>query len=107
MTDGMHCPIGLPDSYDPWEPYVRVLWEDWKREDGAWMQTGERINGFCQCPKCGLWWPNIEEPDMWTENDDGWMQATGWWGGCVCSDCDLLMIEQPDGTPECYDLGRT
>ena len=79
------------------------------RESQHWDDDGhertERRNGATQCPKCGLWWPNIEEPDMWDLNDrTGRWDATGWWGGVVCCECNLLMVEQCDGTDECYQL---
>lgn len=54
----------------------------------------------------GLWWPCVEQPDCWEEMDDGRWKATGWWGASVCEVCDLLMVEQPDGTPECYSLSH-
>ena len=97
MTIGPHCPINLPHSDKPYVAYLSRSFD----EDGH--ERGERINGFDQCPKCGLWWPCIEEPDCWEEDGDKW-KATGWWGAAVCEECNLLMVEQPDGTPECYQL---
>lgn len=72
--------------------------------DDKGYERGERINGACQCPECGLWWPVIEEPDVWTESDDGRWIATGWWGEARCELCHLLMIDQPGGRGECYRL---
>ncbi len=81
------------------------------REKRHWDHDGhertQRRIGAEQCPRCGLWWPAIEEPDMWDENEaTGQCDASGWWGGTVCEDCGLLMIEQPDGTGETYQLVR-
>lgn len=64
----------------------------------------ERVNGAMQCPRCGLWWPCIEEPDCWTEDELGRWIAVEWWGGVVCGCCHLLMVDQPDGRSEAYQL---
>jgi hypothetical protein len=97
---GPHCPIDLLTNYDL---YCVVLWRKFD-DDGC--ERGERINGFDQCPKCGVYYPCIEEPDMWEQCDDGRWIAEGWWGGTVCDDCGLLFVTQPDGTPEAYKLGE-
>ena len=68
-------------------------------------------SGACQCPQCGLWWPLIEDPCGWVEEykrpDDTtpirWF-AVEWWGAAMCEICGLLMVEQPDGTGEVYQL---
>lgn len=101
---GPHCPIDLPTRDAPY--CVRIGERGF---DDRGHETGERINGFDQCPKCLLWWPCLEEPDCWEESDDqpGKWIATGWWGAAVCEECELLMVEQPDGTPECYQLGES
>lgn len=77
--------------------------------DAEGFERTEIRTGACQCPKCGLWWPIIEEPDCWTQNskDKTRMDATGWWGAPVCELCHLLLVEQPDGRSECYDLSRS
>lgn len=74
--------------------------------DANGYERTQRINGGYQCPKCELWWPCVEEPDCWTMNqhDENKWDAEGWFGGVVCEDCGLLMIDQPDGTAECYSL---
>lgn len=74
--------------------------------DAAGYERTEIRTGACQCPECGLWWPVIESPDVWTQNreDTAKMNATGWWGAAQCATCDLLMVEQPDGRGECYSL---
>lgn len=75
--------------------------------DADGMQRGERVAGRYRCPSCGLWWPVCEEPDCWEQCDENaakWI-ASGWWGAAVCEDCGLLMITQPDGRGECYQLG--
>jgi len=73
--------------------------------DAEGHERTERRNGAMQCPKCGLWWPMIEEPDMWDQNEKtGRWDASGWWGGVACCECRLLLIEQPDGTCEAYEL---
>ena len=100
---GLFCPVGLPDM-DPCEPFVCMLWHDWEMKASLWWERGERINGFNQCPKCGLWWPIHEQPSARELNDDGWWCISEWWGSAVCTECHLLMVEQPDGTPECYQL---
>ena len=81
------------------------------RERRHWGDDGHELTqrrvGATQCPQCGLWWPDIEEPDEWTEDkENGRWNAIGWWGGTCCEECGLLMIEQPDGTGEVYDLRR-
>ena len=98
---GIHCPVDLM-SYSQWEPPPIVTLKSSVDDDG--MEQGERINGYCECPKCGLWWPCVEEPDMWEEIEPGKWGATGWWGAAVCGECNLLMADQPDGTSECYQL---
>lgn len=60
----------------------------------------QRRNGGAQCPECGLWWPLIEEPDEWNHK----LQAIGWWGGVVCENCHLLIVEQLGGRMECYRI---
>lgn len=80
-----------------------------RRERRHWDDDGyertERCVGATECPRCHLWWPAIEQPDEWSQNaETGRWDAIGWWGGEVCEQCELLLIEQPDGTPECYDL---
>ncbi|TXH55021.1 MAG: hypothetical protein E6Q97_09730 [Desulfurellales bacterium] len=78
---------------------TRRVWD----EDG--FERGQRRNGATQCGECGLWWPNIEEPDAWQENPEtGKFDAVAWWGGVVCEQCDLLFVEQPDGRGEAYSL---
>ena len=73
--------------------------------DGDGYELTEIRNGATQCPICKLWWPNIEQPAEWEEDEDtGRWNATGWWGGVLCEFCGLLQIEQPDGTQECYQL---
>ena len=97
---GPHCPIDLPTRDGTYCVYLSRYWD---RDN---FEKGERINGYDQCPKCGLWWPCIEEPDCWEESDHGtnkWI-ATGWWGAAVCEECELLMVEQPDGRGETYQL---
>ena len=86
-----------------------------QRERQRWDKEGfertERRNGACQCPKCGLWWPVIEEPCTWVDNGKSssdttsiqWL-AIGWEGFPICLDCRLLIVDQPDGTGEVYQL---
>jgi len=86
-------------TLDPVRTRERRHWDDQGHE------RTEIRTGAVQCPKCGLYWPCIEEPDMWDENKEtGRWDATGWWGGVVCSFCKLLLVEQPDGTSEAYQL---
>lgn len=102
---GSHCPVDLQAS-DELIPYVCLLWRRFDPDDvTGTRERGERIHGFDQCPKCGVWWPCIEEPDGWELNadDEVWL-AISWWGGTICEDCGLLMVTQPDGTPETYRL---
>jgi hypothetical protein len=83
----------------------RIIRERRRFDDEGYERT-KRRNGACECPKCGLWWPCIEEPDCWElDEESGKWNAVSWWGGVVCEECELLMIEQPDGTGECYDIG--
>lgn len=103
---GPHCPIDLLNSCS-YEPYLKYLGVHFDEEN---YMRGERINGFEQCPKCGVWYPCIEEPNEWQEYEgdnpklQGKWMASDWWGGTVCEECNLLMIEQPDGRGECYQL---
>lgn len=94
---GPHCPIDLFDR----ESYLCPLTLPAYDADG--YERGERINGFCECPQCHAWWPCIEEPDHWEEDGERW-KAIGWWGAAYCDECGLLLVEQPDGTPEVYQL---
>ena len=100
---GEHCPIDLPHCGLWSDPYVKRLSRSY---DDEGFEQGQRINGFDECPKCGVWWPCVEEPDCWQESDHvaGQWSAIGWWGASVCGECDLLLITQPDGTPEAYQL---
>lgn len=84
---------------------ARLAYERRHWDDQGYERTARR-NGAYQCPKCELWWPIIEEPDCWTQslNDRNRMDAEGWWGAAVCEKCQLLMVDQPDGVGECYDL---
>lgn len=92
----------LPQINCPWELEPILLEREFGM--GSYEQT-KRINGGCQCPKCGLWWPCVEEPDMWDWDEDfGQWIATGWWGAAVCEECNILMVDQPDGESECYQL---
>lgn len=85
----------------------RIVRERRHWDEHDFEQTERRV-GAEQCPKCGLWWPAIEQPDMWTLSEtDGKWDADGWWGGTVCEQCSVLMINQPDGRGECYDLSST
>lgn len=93
---GSQCPIDFCDS--PFVVYLSRSYDDNGHERGA------RINGIDQCPKCGIWWPCIEEPDCWEQRWDGKWMAIGWWGAAVCEECELLMVEQPDGRGEVYGL---
>lgn len=88
---------------EPRLAYEKRHWD----HDG--FERTERRNGACQCPKCELWWPAIEEPDMWTGDEitPGRWNAEGWWGGVVCEDCEILMVDQPDGRSQYYRLSRS
>lgn len=79
------------------------------REVRHWDEENHELTqirtGAYQCPECGLYWPLIEEPDAWRLNEEtGRWDAVDWWGGVVCEECGLLMIDQPDGTGEVYRL---
>lgn len=85
---------------------VRIEYEAQHWDDTGHEQT-QRRTGALQCPCCSLWWPIIEEPEEWTENDEtGRWDALAWWGGVVCGECNLLMAEMPDGRVECYKLSN-
>lgn len=98
MSIGLHCPIDLANR----DNYRCRL--GGRKFDAEGHERGERINGFYQCPKCDVWWPCVEEPDMWDEGPHGRWYASGWWGAAVCEECGLLMVDQPDGRTECYRL---
>lgn len=98
------CPVNLPSLSSP--PVVNGP----RTFDHEGFERGERISGYSCCPHCGLWWPIVEEPDEWIEDPrahirgvERWL-AKSWWGAAVCEKCELLMVDQPDGTPECYWL---
>jgi hypothetical protein len=81
------------------------------REARHWDNEGHEQTqirtGAYECPRCRLWWPLIESPDEWTLNQEtGKWDAISWWGGAVCGECNLLMINQPDGTTKAYELGQ-
>lgn len=97
---GEHCPIDLWKRGE-WEPYVYVL--DLGTDKQGYPR-GHRINGFYQCPRCGAWWPIVEEPEEWVRYADGRREIESWWGAAICTECNLLMVEQPDGADECYRL---
>ncbi len=82
---------------------VRLLREK-RHFDAEGYERTERLNGAYQCPKCELWWPVIESPDCWTVSAPGQRKALEWFGFAACSDCELLMVDQPDGRSERYDL---
>lgn len=98
---GPHLPWPFPPDD---EFYICTLWTEWQKEGYRWVMRGDRINGFNQCPKCGLWWPYNEDPCAWEEGDDRRLFAIEWWGHAVCTECDLILVDQPDGTPEAYYL---
>jgi hypothetical protein len=85
---------------------ARVKYET-RRWDADGYERTERRAGACECPRCGLWWPLIEEPDHWELSDGDAIRwdAVGWWGAVHCGPCGLLMVTQPDGRVECLDLG--
>jgi hypothetical protein len=81
------------------------------RERRHWDSEGyeqtQRRAGAVQCPKCHLWWPDIEDPGEWQRNAaTGRRDATGWLNGICCEQCELLLVEQPDGSYAIYDLGE-
>jgi len=96
--------ISFTNQADLFTAGPRLLRETrWWNEDG--FEQTQRRNGAAQCPQCGLWWPIIEEPCAWTCEPGARHNATEWWEGFqVCSECSLLMLEQPDGTTEVYEL---
>ena len=102
---GIYCPVDLPywTLADILAFESIMLVRPFVGDDQH--ERGERISGWSECPKCGLWWPIVETPDAWVESDDGshWV-ADSWWGAAVCDECDVLMVTQPDGTGECYQL---
>lgn len=59
----------------------------------------QRINGYAECPDCGLAWPMIDEPEAWTLSE-----ATGVWEAtdfgpatAECLDCGLCIVDTFDG----------
>lgn len=90
------------NDIDPRFPVTEYELRHW--DDEGFERTERRI-GASQCPKCGLWWPAIEEPDCWEENEaTGRWDAVDWMGFEVCEQCGLLMVVQPDGSGEVYEL---
>lgn len=65
---------------------------------------GERINGYVECPKCGLAWPLIEEPDCWKNVaivGELWV-VDGWGPGTAeCIECGKLFVDTFEG---CFEL---
>ena len=82
---------------------VRVSYER-TRFDAEGYERTERRAGSSGCPRCGLWWPIIEYPCGWQQDKHGQWIATEYWGEAYCEACELLMVHQPDGRGECYQL---
>lgn len=72
---------------------MRYLWIAAEYKDGNLVGlTGERVNGFIECPRCHRDRPLIEDVDEY-EIDTG--RITGWGPGlAVC--CGLLLIDSWD-----------
>lgn len=75
--------------------------------DAEGYEGGQRINGYVECPRCGLCWPLIEEPEAWEQefvsDGDGepmerW-KATEWGPGTAeCLECNLCFVDSFEGT---------
>ncbi len=97
--------IPLCNQADLFTAGPRLVREIRRWDEKGYEQT-QRRNGAVQCPRCGLWWPMIEEPYEWNRVDCSaeTYRAIAWEGFPVCEACNLLMVEQPDGTSEVYQL---
>ena len=92
-------PVDLQTRLGNWLKYEHQRFDD----DG--YERTERVNGSVQCPRCELWWPCVEEPEEWVDDNSSSMKyAVSWWGGVVCCECQLLIVDQPDGRVEVYKL---
>ncbi len=105
---GPHCLVELPDLHWLDVQHLSPILMGPLEFDDEGLQRGHAITGWHECPKCYLWWPDDAEPDAWAEErtPDGevrWI-ADGWWGGAFCERCDLLLVSQPDGMSEAYQL---
>jgi len=95
----------MPSGFVPWpldREFEPIVIETWVDDEG--FEQAYRVDGWEECPKCNLIWPRVAQPDMWDQTEGGIWIVTGWWGGVVCEDCGILLITQPDGTPEAYNL---
>ena len=92
--DGWRCPSSLfqGDAF-----MVRLGRETIDRE-GYPHQL--RINGAIQCPKCGLFWPLIEDSDEWTRVDGKWRVSGFGLGMAECIECRKVFVENFDGVHE-------
>lgn len=85
---GWRCPARYPHEHD--QPFVHQLGQI--TFDKELFQRGERINGVTECPRCGLLWPSIEEPECWEEC--GRQKVAIEWGPgtAECLDCDICIV---------------
>lgn len=69
------------------------------------------VDGIIDCPRCGRSVECMAAPCEWTHMNDqttpawcrGLYEVTDYWGG-IGECCGLLLVFQPDGRAECYEL---
>lgn len=82
----------------PWAPEPFVVLIRKPRFDAEGTQRAKRINGSVECPKCGLYWPMVEDIGEWTQGDDGRWHSRGWnHGFAECLICGLVFADTFEG----------
>ena len=102
-------PIDLLDRIRGWccpteshvGPFVRFTVKPHFDENDEHEQ-GERINGVIECPHCRLMWPLLEQPEAWSQGNDGRWHITEWGPGTAeCLQGNRLFVDTFDG---CFEL---
>ena len=98
--------IPICNQADIFNSDPRICREKPRRFDKKGYERTQQRTGACECPKCGLLWPVIEEPNCWTQdkNDRSKWIATEWFGSAYCEQCAVVMVDQPDGDGEYFVL---
>jgi len=90
---GWCCPANMNTS----DGFTQLITGPYFDEQG--YQRGERINGVVQCPDCGLWWPLVEDVEVWVSGGDGKWHASEWGLGVAnCLECECVIIDSFDGS---------
>lgn len=65
----------------------------------------EQLQAIGECPRCGQQVELWAETEVWEEDPELAIVATGY-GPPMGACCGLLFVIQPDGREECYRLGE-